>query len=295
MRYTCPCTSAVVRFALAALVALLLLPLRLYPQPANSAAVRDSGVVLRGRVVRQSDASPIPEADVWIPSLDRHATTDSTGAYRFDGLRSGITLVQIRHLGFDAQRDTVSLSASHENVRTYALAVQSNTLDTVHTVAGKQKYLSPQLRGFEERRLSGFGGHFVSDSVFRRNEGMTLAALIASRVPGVTALAGKTLVSTRKACMGLVFMHNQACSGGSPDCYVTIYFDGALYYTPPGPQAVQRTQSGTIGVAPPDLSREILVSNLAGAEFYADATSAPAGMHSNDQGCGTLWLWTRER
>ncbi|HWH53638.1 MAG TPA: carboxypeptidase regulatory-like domain-containing protein [Gemmatimonadaceae bacterium] len=276
-------------------ISALVTPIAVSSQSNATPARTDSGAVLRGRVVRQSDAAPIVGADVWVASVDRHATTDSSGGYRIPGLRPGAALIQVRHVGFDVERDTVNLSIEHENVRTYALAPQSTTLDTVRTIAGKQQYLSPQLRGFEERRLSGQGGHFVSDSVLRRNEAMTLASLITSYVPGVTALAGKTLVSSRKACMGLVFMHNKACSAGSPDCYVTIYLDGALYYTPPPADAVDATHSGTIGVAPPDLTREILVSNLAGAEYYADGTIAPGNMHSNDQGCGTLWLWTRER
>jgi len=234
-------------------------------------------------------------ADVWLASVDRHGTTDSSGAYRFDGLHPGPALIQVRHLGFDVARDTLNLSAAHENIRTYALTLQSTKLDTVRTRAPGEKYISPHLRAFEERRLSGQGGHFVPDSVFRRNEGMTLAALLASYIPGTTALAGKTLVSTRKACMGLTFLHNKACSAGAPDCYVTIYLDGALYYTPPPAEAVGAAENGSIGSAPPDLTREVLVSNLAGAEYYADGTIAPSGMHSNDQGCGTLWLWTRER
>ena len=276
-------------------VAALLAPPMVRAQSSAQSARADSGAVLRGRVVRRSDASPVAEADVWVASADRHTTTDSSGAYRMAGLRAGMALVQVRHVGFEVERDTVKLSLEHENVRTYALAPQSEKLDTVHTVAGMNKYISPQLKGFEERRLSGQWGHFVSDSEFRHNEGMTLASVLGSRIPGVSVLAGKTLVSTRKACMGLAFMHNKACSAGSPDCYVTIYLDGALYYTPPPADAVDASHSGTIGIAPPDLTHDILVSNLAGAEYYADGTMAPAGMHSNDQGCGTLWLWTRER
>jgi len=259
-------------------------------QTPSPAAHGDSGAVLRGRVIRQSDGSPVAGADIILVPSDRHAVTDSSGAYRLDGVRAGLALIQVRHVGFDVARDTVNLSAEHDNVRTYALAPRSAALDTVRTVAG-QPYLSQRLRAFEERRASGQGGYFLSDSLLRRNEGTTLANLVAGRVPGVMALAGKSLVSSRKKCQGFTFLHSDTCSKGAPDCFVTIYLDGSLYYTPPAAEPGGSTQV----VPPPDLTKAFSINTLAGAEFYADGASAPPGMHSNDQGCGTLWLWTRER
>ena len=274
-----------------ATVALIESPSVAKSQTPTSAAHADSGAVLRGRVVRQSDGSAIAGAEIVLVPSDRHAVTDSSGAYRLEGLRVGMALVQVRHVGFEVERDTVNVVADHENVRTYALAPQSAALDTVRTVAAGQQYLSQRLRAFEERRTSGQGGYFLSDSIMRRNEGTTLASLVAGRVPGVTALAGKSLVSSRKKCQGFTFLHSDTCAKGAADCFVTIYLDGVLYYTPPAAEPGGSPQL----VPPPDLTRAFSVSSLAGAEFYADGASAPPGMHSNDQGCGTLWLWTRER
>jgi hypothetical protein len=242
----------------------------------------NTGGILRGRVVR-SDGTPILDADVWLIATDQHARTDSTGAFRVAGLAPRQELVEIRHLGFDVRRDTIMVSAEHENVRTYTLLPSGTTLDTVHTVAGQQKYISGPLKRFEERRLSHQGGHFVSDSTFRRNENTTMANLLESRISGVTLVSrnfGMMLVSTRKPCKGLVFQNS--CKG-VPNCYVAIYLDGTLYY------------STKTGGSPPDLSKVFTPSDFAGAEYYADGGSAPAGMHSDDDGCGSLWLWTRER
>src|SRR6185437_5963390 len=123
-----------------------------------------------GVVVRQADAAPVTGADVWMITLDRHALADRTGTFAFTGLAPGAYLVEIRAIGFVARRDTVTLAAGQSLRRRYALAVQAATLDTVHTIADQQRYLSPALRGFETRRLSGNGGHFISDSVLRHNE-----------------------------------------------------------------------------------------------------------------------------
>lgn len=137
--------------------ALILLPAvtlvggTLSAQRTDSLAARVVPAIFRGRVLT-SRGTPIADADVWLIVADKHVVTDSSGAFRVGGLPAGKELVQVRHVGFAVARDTVQLSAEHENVRTYALTEQSATLDTVRTVAGQTKYLAPQLRGFEERR-----------------------------------------------------------------------------------------------------------------------------------------------
>ena len=242
--------------------------------------------VFRGRVVHAGTSAPVSGADVWLVVPNLHASTDSSGAFRFDDVTSGMELVQVRYLGLVVQRDTIVLSAEHENVRTYALA-EVATLDTVRTIAGARKYISPRLQGFEERRLSGMGGHFISDSVMRRNENTTMANLVESRMPGLTqqtvTVPGKiitALVSTRKPCSGLAILG--ACT--APNCFVAVYLDGVLQYS-----------SKMGGVAPPDFRTDYNISDYAGAEFYAGGAASPMGMHSDDNGCGSLWLWTRER
>ena len=127
--------------------------------------------------------------------------------------------------------------------------------------------------------MSRQGGHFISDSILRANENNTLLNLITSRIPGVSRVA-RPLVSTRKPCRGLAF---RVCT--HQDCFASIYVDGVLQY---------RAQMAENGAQPPDLTA-IDVHNLAGLEFYADGASAPAGMHSHDDGCGSLWIWTREK
>ncbi len=253
-------------------------------------ASRDSSAIFRGRVIRIDGGAPIAGADLWVISSDRHASTDSTGAFRLDDLHAGLVLLEVRRLGFDVRRDTVLLSPSHDNVRTYALAASAATLDTVRTLA--EGGISPRMRAFDERMRMGFG-HFITDSVFRRNENTSVAGIIESRIPGVTALGGKTLVSSRKGCMGLAFEHPHNCQASGAACYVTIYLNGALYYTPPPTDTV--APPTPLGAGAPDMTRAFRASDFQAAEYYADGATAPAGMHSNDQGCGTLWLWTRER
>jgi hypothetical protein len=236
---------------------------------------------LHGVVTNQNGKTPVAEAEVWFVSLDRRTRTDSTGEFRADGLPPGQLVVEIRHIGFDARRETITLDAGKETMRRFSLAPNVQPLDTMRSVAKESTYISPLLRGFEERRHAGQGGRFISDSVLRGNENTTLANIL-GRIPGTTITAGprmsRVLVSTRKPCYGPAL---RACS--RPDCYVEIHIDGVLIYSP------------GIGGEIPDLAK-MGVTDLAGIEFYADAASMPIDMHSStDQGCGSLWLWTREK
>ena len=140
-------------------IALLVIVAALAPAVVVATAQTPSGAILRGRVVRKADATPVAGADVWLVSADAHVTTDSSGAFRILGASTGVQLVQVRRVGFDVVRDAVAISAEHENVRTYALA-QSVTLDTVHTRAANRQYISPHLQAFEERRLVRAGRPF---------------------------------------------------------------------------------------------------------------------------------------
>lgn len=246
----------------------------------DSAAGRAAAAVLRGIITNRADDAPFAGVDVWLVSLDRHQATDSLGAFRFVGLPPGLLILETRRIGFLVRRDTLTLPAGAEVSRRYSLVSSAQVLDTVHTIAGAQKYVSSLLRGFEERRLSGQGGYFIPDSVLRRNENSTLINLISSRLPGLMQMHG-VLVSSRKQCRGPAF---SAC--GSPNCYVSVFIDNTLIY---------RAQMAGDHIPPPDMAKEFKVEEFAGIEFYPGGASAPVSMQANDDGCGTLWLWTRER
>ena len=271
-------------------------------QQTDSATVGTRSVAtFRGRVTHLADGSPVNGADVWLVSADRHASTDSTGVFRFDGLTPGLQLVQIRRVGLDVQRDRITLSAERETVRTYALTGQSIKLDTVHTVAGAPKYVSPNLRGFEERRRLGMGGYFLSDSVLRREENRKLGDVVRSHMPGAMLQEGFH--------SSIYLLRSPRCvSGGPPQ----VYLDGV----PLGAGSIDNdpsanSASGTGGASkaakgpttrreqnaaePPfDLS-DFEVSNLAGVEYYPDDTSLPVEFNHSSERCGALLLWTRER
>lgn len=256
---------------------------------ASALGQRPDSAVFRGRVLRATDLAPIPGAHVLLPALNLDTTTDSTGTFRFTLLPVGTQIAQVRKLGYTMRQDTITLTVGFESVRTYALEAKTPVLDTVRASARKQEqrqYISPLLQAFVKREQAHAGGYFISDSTFRKNENATLANLVVSHMPGVSWSymgAKRVLVSTRKSCRGLALLH--PCST-KQDCFVAIYVDGVLYYN---------AKMAENGVLPPDMEKQFNVGTLAGAEYYPGGASMPIDMHPDDDGCGSLWLWTRER
>lgn len=240
---------------------------------------------LKGRVLRDADREPITGAEVWLPASDARITTDSTGAFLFEDLTEGAHIIQVRRVGFAVRRDTAMLAPGRVTSREYLLTSQSATLDTVKTVAGQVKYVSPALRGFEERRLSGGSGHFIPEEELRKHDNKSMASVVLSRTSGIHIVPDRYnsgfLASTRKTCSGRVFSGQQACT----PCYVTIYMDGQLVF------------SAREGEKPPvafDMNR-MPVNQFAGVEFYPGSGTGPPQYNVTGGGCGTLLLWTRER
>ncbi len=235
-----------------------------------------------GTVFRDVSGAPMAGADVWLPGLDRRTETDRSGAFRFDGLPPGRQIVQIRHLGFERVRDTLTVSADGSITRRYSLASTGTVLDTVRTVAvAENDSFLHSCVVLKDAALLAPGDSLFPTVLCARMESSPLSTILRGRVAGITWVAGQYAVSVSKACRGAQLLHS--CS--SPDCYVAVYMDGTALYT---------SGAGATGGPPPDLSR-INASELSGVEFYPSAASAPAGMTVNDDGCGTLWLWTRER
>ncbi len=257
---------------------------------AQERATADSAV-LAGRITNKVDGNAVAGAQVSLPALSRTATTDSAGRFRLAGLPAGTQSLQIRRVGFAELNDTVTFDAGRAVTRAYSMVALTATLDTVRTKSQQTKYLSPSLNAFEERRLSKSGGYFVSDSVLRSNESKALGDVLRSRMPNLLFTyfnEHRIAVSGRKKCSGPVLLGGGACPNNMMGCFVAIYVDGNLIFNS---KLAQNMNSASY----PDIDLAFPVAQLAGAEFYASSTLAPAGMQMDDDGCGSLWLWTREK
>lgn len=253
---------------------------------AAGSAEAQTGVLI-GAVARDSGDHRLGGAEVSIASLKRVTTTNYMGEFRMDGLPPGQYLVSVRHVGFLAAIDTVDVKAGVQTLRDYVLVPAPVQLDSVRVSAPERKYISPALRGFEERRKTGFG-HFITDSVLRQHDAERMSDVI-RRIPGLNLTAFRSAY----------YAESQHISGLTPvvwaepwlkpkspkGCWITVYLDGTLLYN---------LSMGANGASATDFGH-MNVTDLAGVEFYHGGASIPPQFNATDSGCGTLLLWTRER
>ncbi|MEO7455796.1 MAG: carboxypeptidase-like regulatory domain-containing protein [Gemmatimonadaceae bacterium] len=251
---------------------------------ALAAIVAQATARFTGRVMQAGKGAPIAGAEVWLASVDRRVTTDDSGRFVLDSLPPGRMLVQVRGVGYVAQRDTLRFVAGAVESRDYALAPVGQQLDTVRTVSDAVKYASPRLRGFEERRANPASGYFIPEAELRKYDNEPLANVLLSRVVGLRIVPGMHgaafMASSTRETPGAVF----GKTGAQPKpCFVTLYVDGVLVYSAKMDAAND----------PADFNR-LAVREYAAVEFYLRSGTAPPGFNATDAGCGTLLLWTRE-
>jgi hypothetical protein len=239
------------------------------PSGLFATALRADPAALSGRVTR--NGSPVAGAEVWVVFADTMVKTDSLGRYRAAGLNAGHEIVQVRRIGFAVKRDSVTLKARQETQ--YDFALDGVELDTVRTIGKGRSYDAPRLQDFERRRLSGMGGHFISEDHLRESDNVQFANVIRSFIPGarIELRGGQAYLKSRTAA-----------TIGQPDCFSSVFLDGVLIYDGPG--------AGKD--APIDLN-QFLTSSISGVEFYRGSAGLPLQFRSARPDCGTLLLWTR--
>jgi hypothetical protein len=237
----------------------------------------------------EASGEPVKGVRVLDISTGMSALTSVSGAVALFFLPDGGSLVRLQKIGYAVQTLPVAISPRDTAPITIIMRRVVELSPVVTKAALASTYISPHLRGFEERRRRGFGT-FIDDSVLRANENHPLANVLLSRGPGIIirqGAASATFLMPSPRCVG--------SSGGPPQ----VFLDGVLLSPDIPPSAgVSRTPKGIpqlppIGSMPFDLSK-FDVSNLAGVEWYPDNVSAPVEF-SNGGRCGTLLLWTRER
>ena len=241
--------------------------------------------IFAGTVARDSLHHMLGSAEVRFPDLERSASTTAGGEFRFEGLPSGRYVVTIRSVGFAPVTDTVSLAAGATTTHDFVLKPAVLALDTVRSRAQSKRFISAALNAFEERRTSGHGGQFVTDSEFRRNENSRLSELLVRRIAGLmkipvgpnTYLASGRSLGTDG---GPVFLSKL---GPNVYCWVTVYLDGTKIFQGPGSSVSK----------PPDFNN-MSIADFSGAEYYGGSATVPPEFNATGTSCGVLLLWTRE-
>jgi len=235
-------------------------------------------------VFDEDSGQPLDGVEVMDMLTGTSALTTSTGTVSLVFLSPGGSLVRIRKLGYAVQTMSIPLSPRDTSGITVTLKRVAE-LPAVVTRDSSRRYISPALRGFEERRKSGHG-YFIDETVLRKEDNRSLGNLLVAHAPGATVkqMSGSAMFLLRSA---------RCINGGQPDVYV----DGvALAHVPdprwPGASRVRG--GGDTRDIPIDLS-QFQVSDLGAVEYYPDNATMPAQFGRTSSGCGALMLWTRER
>ena len=240
------------------------------PDTARAAAKQNPSY--RNRLLGAYDeqtGQPLAGVEVLDVTTGWRSLTSATGNVSLVYLPDGGSLVRLRKVGYAPLTLFVAISPRDTAPLTLLLRPQVG-VQVLPGMTTEETAISRSLRGFDERQRAGAGGHFITDSTLRANEGKVMSSLL-QRLPGAT-LKGGRLVSTRTPNQGPVL------SGRGPglNCAVAVYVDGVLSATTP------------------NFERET-TDTYAGVEFYASNTTAPIWISSINSQCGVLLLWTRQR
>src|SRR5215475_1309764 len=161
--------------------------------PPDTAAKKPINYAYRYRFLGVYDAAtgdPIEGAEVIDALTGTKALTTKTGTVSLMFLPDGGSLVRIRKVGFEMQTLTVAISPEDTIPVTVVLThATATTLDPVVVKDTANKYIGGGLRSFEEHRRSGFG-QFVTEDVFRKEDGKTLANILLYHIPGIMRTNG---------------------------------------------------------------------------------------------------------
>lgn len=210
--------------------------------------------VLRGVVVRPDGVTPVPEAQV-IVEEGRQRFADENGAFVLDGLPAGTRWLVVRAVGHTPAAQAVDLRDRDTVQVRVTLALAPVVLDTVHVRASP---MSQEMKGFEERRKTGFGFMLTEEQIKHRVDMRT----VFRGVPQLRVIGP----SLREFQLVL-----QTASGGT--CVPTFFIDGR-----------QGAVHELYGFAP---------DQLAGVEVYSRPALVPARFASSMSECGAIVVWTK--
>lgn len=223
-----------------------------------------------------------PIQDVEVTDIFNGVTfrTPASGLITLGFLPEGRSLVRIRKIGFTPESMFVSITPRDTTPVTVVLTRMTD-LAAVLIKDSTNKYISPNLRAFEERRRMGIG-HFVTEGELRKQDGLTLGHALA-KVAGLHGTADGKIVSTRGGCSPDIWV--DGIKGGAPLTIVTSETRARR-----DPKA--KPPANELWEYPGAAFLEVMEF---GAVEYYTPTETPVYLKTFGNGCGVLLLWTRER
>jgi hypothetical protein len=218
------------------------------------------GLRMRGAVVTMDGTHPVPEAQVSLTGAEA-TRTNERGEWMMQSATPGTRMVEVRAVGYFPERRAVNVVEGAPPLR-LSLFTMRAMLDTIRVTATR---LSPNMKGFEERRRSGMGRYIDAEFIAQRRP---------SRVSDVLRFVPGLYVYHQSLNTSL-----QMRSNFGERCAPDVYVDG--HY--------MRSFTGD------DLDAFVNPDDIAGIEVYREPTVPPQfnmGRGGTDA-CGSIVVWTR--
>ena len=231
--------------------------------PASPAVAQKGDGRLVGQVVDKSSGLPVGNAEILNIGDSRSTASDSTGAYRFDGLPFGIVKFIIRAKGYPATSLMVALTHGELMVRRIELdSTPAGRTPSAQTLTKVSVEAAPSLgrryADFERRKATGSGHYITSDEIEKGN--FTSLQETLRGVRGVSFDCGGGL--------GCSVRMSRAPMRCLPEYVVDDHVDN--YFGPNVP-----------------------IRDIQAIEVYTGPTDVPGEYAGRNAGCGVIVIWTK--
>ena len=231
--------------------------------PASAALAQKGDGRLVGQVVDKTSGRPVGNAEIMNTVDYRSAVSDSTGAYRFDGLPFGIVKLVVRARGYPITSLAVALAQGESMVRRIELDSSPPAPDSkTQTLKGVSVEVAPSLgrryADFERRKATG-QGHYITVDEIEKGNYMSLQETLRG-VRGVSIDCGGGL--------GCSIRMSRAPMRCQPEYVVDEHVDN--YFGPNVP-----------------------VRDIQAIEVYTGPTDVPGEFAGRNAGCGVIVIWTK--
>jgi hypothetical protein len=248
-------------------VGLLLAPCAARAQSSGSTAV--VGAIL------DENKLPIVGAVVDVLSVAR-VRSDSTGAFRLSSLPSGTLIVRATMIGFQPVMKVVTVTAGQELRLDITMLRASQQLATVVVREDSATTLLSDPTGFDGRRKSSNGGHFIVAAEIEKRH-VTETEQLFHGIPTVQVDTGGIVVIKR----GEISLRDIYLSGKDVNQFNMCIGAQVLL------NGVAMPQPFNINSVP--------LFNIRGVEIYSGPATTPTSLRSPKSVCGTVAIWTKQQ
>ncbi len=216
----------------------------------------DSSVIV-GTLVDHHTHLPIGGARVSVHGTQLATATDSSGQFTLKDLGAGVSVIDIRAVGYAPGSWRVPLQPRQVLTQRFELELLAVDLPEV-VVKGRQPLWARRFNDFERRRRSGIGYFLTQEQIESANPTSLIDVLVTVR--------GVQQVCVTNDCIAKMVR-------SPPGCYPQYYLDG--------------NESSTY------FARHTPPRDVRGVEIYRGASETPGEFLGTNSGCGVIAIWTK--